>query len=400
MKTLTKMFLIGIFTLTSGLSVAQKSYQAASIAFYNVENLYDTIPSADVINGNLPETDPNYQVSISIDSANALNLPDNKGKLTFDNLKGKHVIRRQILTDEFSYNGTKLWNSKKYNEKIKNLAKVLTEIGFSDVKSTPSVIGLCEVENDVVLNDLANAMKNKSGVEYGIVHYNSFDARGVDTGLLYNKKRFIPSSSKRLIVKLYDDATGNRYYTRDILMVGGQLDGEKFYFFVNHWPSRRGGEQASRPNRIKAAEVLKQAMDSIQNSEPNAKLFVMGDFNDDPNNFAIKKTLGTVSKKDQASKEKFFNAAEELFKKGIGTLAYQDSFNFFDQQIMSANLANNKNKETYFFHKMNVFSPNYLVSQEGPFKGYPFRSFSGNNYTGGYSDHFPVYTVLLKEVKK
>ncbi|MDR3271914.1 MAG: endonuclease [Flavobacteriaceae bacterium] len=374
---------------------AQKQYKAASVVFYNVENLYDTIKSADIINGNLPPDNPKYQVSVPEDSALASGLDVYRGELTFAKLKGKQVVRQHILTDEFYYKGTKVWNSKKYNEKLTNLSKVFSEIGVQEAHSLPAIIGLAEIENEHVLKDLCTAMKNHGG-DYGFAHFNSFDARGVDVGLLYNKQRFAFISQKRFQVDLTGD-TGLREYTRDILMVEGLLDGERMFFLVNHWPSRRGGEQRSLPRRMAAAKVLKFAMDSIQKAVPNAKILAMGDFNDDPNSPSIKKGLNTVSKKENVKANNYFSPAEELFKKGMGTLAYQDSFNFFDQNILSPALA--KPNDGYFFLKMNVYSPTYLVSQYGQWKGYPFRSFSGDNYTGGYSDHYPVYTILLKEIK-
>ncbi|MDR2121543.1 MAG: endonuclease [Flavobacteriaceae bacterium] len=374
---------------------AQKSYRAATIMFYNVENLYDTIKSADIINGALSPHNPKYQISIPEDSALASGLDIYKAELTFEKLKGKHVVRTHILTDEFYYKGTKLWNSKKYHEKLTNLSKVISDIGRSETKVSPAIIGLCEIENERVVQDLCKELGKRGGT-YGFAHLNSFDARGVDVGLLYDKTRFTLTSQQRLPIIIISDE-GYRVYTRDILLVEGLLEGEKMYFLVNHWPSRSGGEQKSLPRRIAAAEVMKKAMDNIQKADPNAKILAMGDFNDDPNSPSIKDVLNTVSKKEKVKSNTYFNPAEALFKNGMGTLAYQDSFNFFDQQIMSPGFVKSEDKG-YHFYKMNVFSPPYLVTQEGPYKGYPFRSFSGNNYTRGYSDHYPVYTILIKEI--
>lgn len=394
MRKIIKKSLIFLALTASICLQAQKQYKAASIVFYNVENLYDTIKSADIINGDLSPNDPKYEISVPEDSALASGLDVYRGELTFDKLKGKHVVRQQILTDEFYYRGTKVWNSKKYNQKIANLSQVFSEIGVKESNSLPAIIGLSEIENEQVLRDLCNAMKAKGG-DFGFAHFNSFDARGVDVGLLYNKQRFSFISQKRFQVDLWGN-NGMREYTRDILMVEGLLDGERMFFFVNHWPSRRGGEQASLPRRMAAAKVLKTAMDSIRNAVPNAKILAMGDFNDDPNSPSIKKGLNTTTNKSNVKEGYYFNPSEILFKKGMGTLAYQDSFNFFDQQILSPALT--EANKGYHFFKMNVFSPAYLVTQYGQWKGYPFRSFSGDNYTGGYSDHYPVYTILMKEL--
>ncbi|MDR1877066.1 MAG: endonuclease [Flavobacteriaceae bacterium] len=395
-RLLTKIIFLGFFIAICSGAKAQKNYKVATIMFYNVENLYDTIKSADIINGNLSPNDSKYQISVPEDSALASGLEIYREELTFQKLKGRHVIRKQILTDEFYYKGTKLWNSKKYNEKITNLTKVISEIGRSETRTMPAIIGLCEIENEHVLQDLCDGMKKRGGV-YGFAHLNSFDARGVDNALLYDKTRFTVSNQKRLVINLTNDA-GYRDYTRDILLVEGLLDGEKMYFLVNHWPSRRGGEQKSLPRRVAAAEVMKKAMDSIREINPNAKILAMGDFNDDPTSPSIKKVLNTVYKKDKVKNDTYFNPAEELFKKGMGTLAYQDAFSLFDQQILSPGFVKNED-DGYHFFKMNVYSPSYLVTQEGAGKGYPFRSFSGDNYTGGYSDHYPIYTLIIKELK-
>ena len=385
---------IFFFTLSIQLN-AQVKFKTATVMFYNVENLYDTIKSADLINGSLDPNDPKYQISVPEDSALTSGYTFHSDELSFAKLKGKKVVRKHILTDEFHYKGTKLWDSKKYKEKIDHISRVITETGKAETQSMPAIVGLCEIENEQVLKDLCEALKKKGG-NYGFVHLNSFDPRGIDVALVYNKTKFVPINKQRLLINLPKEGDYKKY-TRDILCVEGLLDDEKMYFFVNHWPSRRGGEQKSLPNRIAAAKVLKQAMDSLITLNPKAKILAMGDFNDDCNSPSIKKVLNTVSKKENVKIGSYYNPAEILFKKGLGTLAYQDSFNFFDQQIISPELITDK--EGYHFYKMNVFSPAYLVTQEGSRKGYPFRSFSNDNYIGGYSDHFPVYTVLIKEVK-
>ncbi|MCO6563964.1 MAG: endonuclease [Apibacter sp.] len=397
MRIFLKNNLVFIFLLLIITQIkAQIQYKSATIMFYNVENLYDTIQSADLINGTLHPNDPKYQISVPESEALKSGYEVYRGELSFTKLKGKKVIRKHILTDEFHYKGTKRWDSKKYTEKINHISRVISETGKSETQSMPVIIGLCEIENEQVLLDLCEAIKKKGG-NYGFIHLNSFDARGIDVGLLYNKMRFIPLSQQRLFIDLPRE-DGYKNYTRDILLVEGLLDGEKMFFLVNHWPSRRGGEQKSLPNRLAAANVLKQAMDSLTNINPKAKIVAMGDFNDDSNSPSIKKGLNTISKKEKVTAGTYYNPAENLFKKGLGTIAYQDSFSFFDQQIISPGLITDE--EGYHFYKMNVFAPPYLVTQEGLWKGYPFRSFSNDNYTGGYSDHFPVYTILIKKINK
>ena len=184
------------------------------------------------------------------------------------------------------------------------------------------------------------------------------------------------------------------------MVVVGILDGEKVAFFVNHWPSRRGGEAVSMPKRNAAANLLKQEMDTIKEKNPNIKLIAMGDFNDDPISPSFKNYVKAVGNNKELSEEyPYFNPMYKMYKKGIASLAYQDAPNLFDQIIYSKNLVSDKIKEEYTAYKTEVFAPTYLINKQGNYKGYPFRSWSGNQFTGGYSDHFPVFTILQKEIK-
>ncbi|MEM8848202.1 MAG: endonuclease/exonuclease/phosphatase family protein, partial [Bacteroidota bacterium] len=263
-------------------------YQVKSVAFYNVENLFD----------------------IKNDT------------LVFD--------------DERTPNGSYKWDKARYDKKIEHISKVLSEIGREKTKSAPDIIGLCEVENRSVLIDLIEH-PNLLPHDYGIIHFPSPDERGIDVALLYKKHSFLPTSfvSHRLILL---DEFDKRNYTRDQLVVSGILDDEPVYFLVNHWPSRRGGEQKSRPNRIKAAQLNKRIIDSIQSLDANAKIISMGDFNDDPKNDSFKKVLKTKGNRSTLDSIDLFNPMEKLYKKGIGSLAYRDKWNLFDQFFISANL--------------------------------------------------------------
>lgn len=385
-----------LFFFISFFSFTQKKFQVASIVFYNVENLYDTIKSVDMIDGTRDINDPLYHISVSADSLIKYPEREYKGELTFEKLKGKKVIRNQILNDEFTYNGPKLWNKKRYGLKLDNLAQVFTDIGVNYTKTAPVIIGMAEIENRQVLQDLVNHPKLKP-FKYGISHFNSFDARGVDVALIYQSKRFKVVREARYQVDLFNDE-GYRDYTRDILLVSGDLDGERMHFIVNHWPSRRGGEARSEPRRIKAAEKMREIIDEILKDEPNAKIICMGDFNDDPTNKSIR-LIGTTKNKHAVKKGQFYNPMEVMYDKGMGTLGFADALNLFDQMLISEGLVNAP-KNTYHYLRSEIFSPPYLINQEGPFKGYPFRSFSGDNFTGGYSDHYPVFTIIAREINE
>lgn len=373
--------------------------RTATIGFYNVENLFDTVQSADYIDGTLPENHINFHRSVPLDSIKYLEIThEHKGPWTYESLKGKKVVRRQSLSDDFTPKSSRNYNYEIYQHKLENTAKVISEIGAKYTQTAPVVVGLVEIENRRVLEDLVkqDALKR---YDYGIAHYNSFDARGIDVALIYQKRRFVVTNSyKKELVLFRPD--GKREYTRDLLVVAGILDGERVAFFVNHWPSRRGGEAVSKPKRNAAAALLKQEMDAFREKNPNIKLIAMGDFNDDPVSSSFKDYVKAVgNEKDLSEEYPYFNPMFKMYKKGVATLAYQDAPNLFDQIIYSKNLVSDKATNEYTAYKTEVYAPAYLVNKQGNYKGYPFRSWSGDKWTGGYSDHFPVFTVLQKNVK-
>lgn len=344
--------IIGIllFSLLSTSLIAQKKdYKAAVISFYNLENLYDTVDNT----------------------------------MTND--------------EEFLPNGVRNYNSSIYFDKLGKLATVISQIGTEISPDGPAILGVAEVENDTVLNDLVKqpliAKRN-----YKIVHYDSRDIRGVDVGLLYNPKYFVVEASDKLFVQL-PGGSKDAYFTRDILWVKGKLGGETIHIYVNHWPSRSGGEQRSAPARNAAAQVCRNHMDSILKLEPNAKIIVMGDLNDDPTNESVEGIIKAKGKITDVRAGGMFNPWMDLYKKGIGTLAYQDAWGLFDQ-ILISHAWLNKDQEGFFFYQQHIFNKEYLVENKGRYKGYPMRTWDGNTYRGGYSDHFPTYLIMLKEVKK
>lgn len=336
-----------LFYITFSFSQTEKEYKINTIAFYNLENLFD------------------YE----------------NDSITFD--------------DDRTPEGKDHWTKETYEAKLMNMAKVISEIGKDITSTSPALIGVSEIENRRVLEDLLNqeTLVNK---DYGIVHFDSPDRRGIDVALLYQKKLFTPTNYKAYELIIYDDQDrSKRVYTRDQLLVSGMLDGEKINVIVNHWPSRSGGEERSRPKRIKAAELNKHIMDSLFSEDPYAKIITMGDLNDDPVSPSIKDVLKTKGKRENMKVKELYNPMEDMYKKGMGTLAYRDAWNLFDQIIISTELTK-KDYSSYRFYKAGIFNKNYLATPRGQYKGYPFRSFV-NGYTGGYSDHFPVYIYLIKE---
>ncbi len=348
MRQIRNYLFLSILTLAVSFGQNPKAYKINTVAFYNVENLFDF------------EDDP----------------------LTFD--------------DDRTPNGKDHWTEEIYNAKLKNMAQVISEIGKEVTGTTPAIIGLCEIENRRVLEDLVNQEPLLSK-DYGIIHFDSPDRRGIDVALLYRKKLFTPTQYKAHKLIIYDnDDSSKRVFTRDQLVASGMLDGEKIHFIVNHWPSRRGGEERSRHKRINAAKLNRHIIDSLFSEDPYAKIITMGDFNDDPSNSSIKENLKAKRKKEDLELKELYNPMEEMSRKGLGTLAYRDQWNLFDQMIISTELTK-KDYSSYRFYKAEIYNKEYLINSKGRYKGYPYRSFVGEGYTGGYSDHFPVYLYLIKE---
>ena len=327
---------------------SQDEYQKFhTVAFYNVENLFDTIND---IKKN-DEASPIMEIE-----------------------KGRSDI---------------------YFRKLKNLSKVISEIVYSLTNSFPSIVGLSEVENKTVVEDLINTGKLKNG-NYGISHFDSPDDRGIDVALIYRKEFFKVLNEKNHRLILNDETSGEVIFTRDQLVVDGLLEGERYFLIINHWPSRYGGELKSRPLRNKAAQLNIEIIDSLNSIHNNPKIITMGDFNDDPKNESIKNILNAKNYKLNLNSQELYNPFENMHKEGVGTLVYRGNWNLFDQIIISESLLNNKSKEFSYYNSF-IYKEKYLINQDGNYKGYPFRSFAGGRYLDGYSDHLPVYILLLKE---
>jgi len=318
------------------------------IAFYNLENLYDTIDDYNVID------------------------------------------------EEFTPKGDKRYNSQIYFDKLSHLANVLSHIGTEYNADGPAIIGAAEIENKRVLQDLVHqhALISRN---YQIVHYDSRDARGVDAALLYNPKYFKVLHSDKIFVPLPAGAK-EAFYTRDILYVEGILAGDTVHVYVNHWPSRRGGEERSAPARETAAYILKKHIELIQRNDSAAKIIITGDLNDDPNSPSIKQVLQAKYKTEKCTSLDIYNPWNDFYQKGLGTLAFNDAWGLFDQIMLSGTWLN-KEQNGFFFYKANIFKRDFMIENIGRYKGYPKRTWDGNIYNGGYSDHFPTYVVTLKKVE-
>lgn len=331
-----------LLLLHYGLVKAQQTNDGklACVAFYNLENLFDTIDS--------PDTDD-----------------------------------REFLPD-----GTNQWNSQKYAIKLKNMAEVIGQIGDEFMTGGPTIIGLAEVENRKVLEDLTKTPPLK-GRGYGIVHFDSPDPRGIDVALLYKFKDFKVLEAHAVPLHMSDNPP---FRTRDQLVVSGVLNGDTLHIIVNHWPSRRSGPEY----RAAAASLTRKLADSIMAIHTRAKIIIMGDLNDDPTDPSLTQYLKAKGSKKELQPGDLFNPMVELFKKGVGSLAYRDAWNLFDQIIVSEPLVNNKN-QGYYLYATRIFNKPFILNKEGQYVGYPFRTFAGGAWVGGYSDHLPSFIILRKK---
>lgn len=340
-------FLLLLFFAIHQISAQDEGeYRICCVGFYNLENLFDTI-----------------------------------------NEEG-------VVDEEFTPEGKNAWTPDRYLEKLDNMARAIAGIGVGEYTPDGAVLlGVCELENASVMEDLANteALKDRN---YKYVHYDSPYYRGMDVALFYQPKYFTVLSSASHELNMPDM---ENFTTRAQLVVTGILDGDTVHVIVNHWPSRRGGEKSSRHLRVAAADLTRSIADSLFGIYPDAKIMIMGDLNDDPTDKSVKKHLVTVRDTNKIKAGEFYNPYENMHAQGIGSLAYRDAWNLFDQIIVSKSLTGT-DYSSYKLYQAKIFNEKFLIQQEGRFKGYPWRTYSYGAYIGGYSDHFPVYVYLVKKV--
>ena len=275
--------------------------------------------------------------------------------------------------DEFTPDGVKQWNEIKYQKKLANVERVLFDIAAIN-KDYPVVIGVSEIENRSVLEDLV-AQPKLAGANYRICHYDSPDARGVDVAFLYRADVFKLEGSDNIKLEV---AELPDFRTRDLVVMWGNIDGEPFYFLVSHWPSRLGGKEASQFKRDACAAQIRSIKDSLLAANPATKVIVMGDFNDDATDASLVKTMGAKGKVKELEKGDFFNPYYQMLKAGHGTLAYQDAWNLFDNICVTENLVNAEDGKLRLVKGSgnkfwgNIFTRPYMLQQEGQYKGYPY----------------------------
>jgi predicted extracellular nuclease len=336
-------FLCLLFILTSAvasLTPAQKK-DTLTIAFWNVENFFDTL-----------------------------------------NTNGKN-------DEEFSPGSKKHWNSERYQTKVLHLAQV---IGDMNNNRGPDILGMAETETKEVVNDLVNStIKN---LNYNVVRIQSPDERHISTALIYKSDNF------ELLGELGDTVhLDNNHPTRLILHVSLLTkNNDTLHVFVNHWPSRLGGEEASEINRIAAAKTLRASVDLLLKTNPSANIIIMGDFNDEPDNNSIKRDLKAEEFICDSANYSYslHNLAWEKKRAGEGTLKYHDQWDLLDQIIVSsADIRSAHKSFNYLCGSFTIFKPVYMIETAANFVGGPLPTYGGNRYLAGYSDHFPVFAKFL-----
>lgn len=352
MKRIAAFGLTLLFLCSSALTAgAQEKRRAMNlgVAFYNLENLFDTI--------------------------------NNNGKYDHD----------------FSPQGSNKWDSYKYGRKIHNMASAIASLTTKTTPMGPAIIGVSEIENESVLNDLVAAEPIQAW-DLRVIHHDSPDRRGVDVGLLYNPRLFKPINVTNHTLHI---PSLPNFRTRDQMCVTGLLGGNnRVAVIVNHWPSRRGGTEQSSYLREAAAELCRHIADSLLAQDPNMGIIIMGDLNDDPNDPSVARVLGAVKDKkkikdlDGQKGTGFYNPFWDKLDKGIGSYIYRGNWDLFDQIIINSNLVDGACGLEFIGAE--VHNKEMLKQSTGQYKGYPLRTFSGGAWTNGYSDHFPTEIYLKK----
>jgi predicted extracellular nuclease len=320
-----------------------KAQERFQVAFYNVENYFDTV-----------------------------NNPEKKD-------------------DEFTPGGFKNWGFFKYRTKQNRIAKTLMALGKWEM---PAVIGLAEVENRQVLQDLLT-FSPLERFDYQILHQQSPDWRGIDVAALYQPKRFQVLDSQFIEVTFPKDSFNS---TRDILYAKGlnKQTKDTLHFFVNHWPSRYGGKAETDPKRARAATILRNKIDSIYNQHTKPKIIITGDFNDGPMNASLQNVLNATTDTQKLASHQLINLMYPQAKSSKkGSYKYQYQWHTFDQFIVSKSLIKaNKGFRTGLDHA-HIYRPSFLMTTDDDYPGkIPHRTYLGPRYKDGYSDHLPIYLNL------
>ncbi len=292
-----------------------------------------------------------------------------------------------INDEEFLPTSTKKWTEKRYQEKLDHIAKVIRDLGNDTL---PIMVGLCEVENRKTVDDLIGKTF-LNGSDYKVIHHESPDSRGIDVALLYRSRYFQLLDSHFIKIHYPVDTT---FKTREILYAHGILGGkDTIHVFVNHWPSRSSGEVQTRPLRVFVAETVKSKVDSILLKSPSAQIVITGDFNDEPMDLSVVSGLKAMLTYVNPSPSKLYDLTNQLKKgKPGGSYKYKGTWSTLDHMVVSGSLLDTTRILYSKPADLHVFQASYLLEADKENLGErPLRTYMGNFYQGGYSDHLPVY---------
>lgn len=328
-------------TAEDSISRCRKTY---GVAFYNLENLFDTI-----------------------------------------NSNGRWDL-------EFSPAGKRQWDSEKYALKVNNLANAIANMVTDATPGGPAIVGIAEVENASVVQDLVDAapLRNR---RLKFVHHDSPDLRGIDVGMLYDPEQYEVLSVQNHRLVLTDNPD---FLTRDQMCVTGLLDGDSLSVIINHWPSRLGGQEESEPMRIAAAMLTRHIVDSLLALNPRQGIIIMGDLNDDPQNRSVAEVVGArADEEDVKCGAGFYNPWWRILESGKGTLTYRGAWNLFDQILLSGTMLDGGDSGLRYVGA-EIMDIEFLKQTEEKYRGMPWRTYAGGRFLGGYSDHFPTQVFLIK----
>jgi len=334
-------FLISVLLIFGFYAPSQTKPEELSVLFYNVENLFDT----------------------------------NDDPLTDD--------------DEFTPEGSRHWTYTKLNKKILDLSKVI--LSSSDWQM-PAIIALCEIENRKVLDQFVAFTPLKSH-SYKIIHKESPDHRGIDVAMLYHPKHFYPLTYEYFPLRNKNNTIKK---TRELLYVSGILNkSDTLHFFVNHWPSRYGGLLETKPERKRAAHLLRQKVDELFENHHKPKILILGDFNDQPLDESLIIVLKAIKISGHISDKELYNLSFDWMQNGVGTLKYQSQWSVYDQIIVSGALLNSPSGFIAKPENALIINQPFLLEEDEKFGGWkPKRTYYGYRYQGGFSDHLPVLLKL------
>lgn len=326
---------------------------------------------------------------------NTASYSQQKLRVGFYNLENFFDVFTDSLSDynDFTPHGDMHWDYNRFQTKRNNIFKTILAMGEGE---PPALLGLCELENDVVLRELIYKTPLKN-FDYQYINYPSVDQRGIDVALIYRKQylTLLDSRAIRII-----DPFDSTFKTRDILYASFLSGKDTIHFFVNHWPSRYSGTLATFEKRILVAEILKHQTDSILKQNSHSKIVLMGDFNDCAEDISIRETLNASPIESEHNEYSLINLFTKDARLGFdGTLKHEQQWQIFDQIIVSDFLFSDSIGLRYVNESARIFAPKFLLTQDEKYSGTKtYRTYLGPKYIGGYSDHLPVYIDLTDQL--